>query len=105
MKLTYPNFAAAIGAFVAAEAQATLLKPETLLKAHGPVNDPAGGPWAGVAFEDHLNGMLSDVIDLCSGGVRDRQAPCTLVIEEAPDFSRFEWQRCTCGYVRIEQRA
>lgn len=104
------SFADAIGKFVALEAAAAMHDPSKMLGTEGLFGEQERG-WSGVAFDDHLNGMLGDLIDLCSVNVSTKEAigkdfagACVLYVvphaNQTPDSH--EWQWAMCGYVRIE---
>lgn len=114
-KIRYPSLAAAVGAFVAAEFEACQAEPARLLVEGQPVKVFTVG-----LFEEHLVGLLEDLVELCSslynpykhtGAVALVVAMGEELWQKNPDGSHravhadareYEWQACAQGYARIE---
>lgn len=96
---THVNLAAAVGAWVAGEMVTAMARPTDML---GPDGYPTKyKTFIGVAFEDHLVGMLSDLIDCCGAGL-DPAKPVQLhIAAEHPDA--VEAQGCLQGYAYFTQ--
>lgn len=96
---THVNLAAAVGAWVAGEMVAAMARPSEMLSPDGfPTNLKQ---FNGCAFEDHLAGMLSDVIDCCGAGL-DPAKPVQLHIA-AEHPGSVEAQGCLQGYAYFTQ--
>ncbi len=110
----YETLSKAIGAFVQGEMAACLLNPSALMR-----DDDLGGneslSFDLFKFEDHLKGLLSDLVYCCSYDPAaklpmydNHVGPVNLIIVPAaphtlspPDHDH-EWQCCAQGFARIE---
>ena len=55
----------------------------------------------GVAFDEHLHGMIGDLIDLCTEFGLGPYEPCRLIVSDIR-HAGYDWQTCSAGYARIE---
>lgn len=66
---------------------------------------PLPGPFDMIKFEEHLSGLLSDLLEFCfDASYLEHKGPVVLLIapgEEADTADR-EWQACAQGQARIE---
>lgn len=118
-KIRYPSLAQAIGAFVAGEFEACQCEPARLMPPLGEEGDPRTRPvettFDMVKFEGHLDGLLSDLVDLCMvppKGVsqcgfdpykhKGAVVLCYAMADEVLAGEPKEWQICAQGYACIE---
>lgn len=122
-KIRYPSLAQAIGAFVAGEFEACQCEPARLML-DAERNKNVGFDMVG--FEQHLDGLLSDLVDICTyppstrgrlyGGATFRMSQagfdpyahkgavvlCYATADEVRQGEPREWQACAQGYACIE---
>jgi len=127
-KIRYSSLAQAIGAFVAGEFEACQCEPERLMveSTEPPVFDSRGiaplvyekiEEFSLVAFERHLDGLLSDLVDYCmyppDGYHREEawdylawKGPVVLVYatteEMQADTTTSDWQACAQGHAYLQ---
>ncbi len=100
---THPNLAAAAGAWFAAEMAAAMAHPERLTPEDDDGSGPAGETrFGGIAFEMHLRGLVSDLLEYCTYEVADPSKPVELVVGGAHDPTR-ETQECLQGHAYFRQ--
>lgn len=122
-KLRYESLAQALGAFVAGEFEACAAEPNRLIIEHDGVADEHGiAPFVYekvevfdlVKFEQHLDGLLSDLVNFCmyaASGVDDfdplaYKGPVIVVYATAEevkvDKTIGDWQRCAQGLAYMQ---
>lgn len=116
-KVRYESLAQAIGAFVAGEFEACVAEPNRLML-EGEERvwcNPEMRTFETVLFEEHLDGLLSDLVDLCMyppEGVehigfdgKAHKGPVIVVYatdEEVRAGEPMEWQACAQGYAHLQ---
>lgn len=104
-KVRYETLALAIGAYVTAELAVCMEHP-ALLMLEGEQRvwcNPEMRAFDMPQFEQHLVGLLSDLVDICGPG-HDYAGPVMLVFADEMSAG-VDWQQCASGFARIEVAA